>query len=329
MKNRVTTQDHLEAIFVDHNKLAVTHAKTYADCQKAIVHAMGGVIRSRKKLFSRRGNRAFCWSYETKVGKDLRSCMQYDIREIERHFPKHRFHPLYVLYKRYFARFYGWVGWPDSETVEDLNKAVDKVRAWARSKGFKRRLDNMRRTERANWSQVRKLLRAHRAAKSKSLSIRLDVGYVSTHANGSFHALDVTYAEAVGHRAQLLSFLRYGPFKKVLTGYVWKMEYGLEKGFHIHIAVLMDGQKVCKDITIAAAIGEHWKKVITAGRGGYFSCNQKKEAYERCGLGNLARDDDEKWLYLEESLRYLTKEDLFIRMNAPPKARTFGVGGVY
>lgn len=329
MTHRVITQDHLDGIFVAHNKLVITHAKTHADCLKAIVGVVGRVIRTRSKLFNCRGKRAFCRSYETKVGKEIRECLRYDTREIDRYFPKHRFHPFYMIFKRYFGKHYGDIGWQNQEYVDELNAAVDKVRAWARGEGFARRLDNMRRTERKSWSKVRRMLREQRQKYSKSLSIRLDLGYVSKHANGSFQALDISYKEAVEHRAQLVDYICDGPFKEVLTGYVWKMEYGLEKGFHLHLGLLMNGQKVCKDITIAAKVGKHWVDVITGGRGGCFNCNQKKEAYERCALGNIARDDDETWMYVDEAYRYLTKEDLFIRMKVPPKARAFGVGGIY
>lgn len=326
---RAITQDDLDGIWDVNNKLYITHARTHVASLKSIVDLMGRVIRSRSPLYWEATGWAAHSMEETKLGKLIRSSLSIDLKELERHFPKHRFHPFFVIYKRYFSKFYGRWDWRDRSLVHQLNAAVEKVRAWGRGRGIKRRLDNMRRTERANWRQARKLLGAQRLAYSKTLAIRLDLGYVSTHSNGSFRSAGVTYAEAAGHRAQFLDYLRDGSFKDVRTGYVWKMEYGMEKGFHLHIALLMDGQKVCKDISIATALGEHWKTVITGGKGGYFNCNQKKEAYKRCGLGNLSRHDDVMWEDLEEAVRYLTKQDLFIRLKVPPKARTFGVGGVY
>lgn len=47
------------------------------------------------------------------------------------------------------------------------------------------------------------------------------------------------------------------------VGYVWKLEYGIDKGFHYHMMI--------QDINIAKMIGEYWAAVITHYRGLYYS----------------------------------------------------------
>lgn len=68
---------------------------------------------------------------------------------------------------------------------------------------------------------------------------------------------------------------------------------------------------------------------MTKGRGMFFSCNKNKEMYERSGIGMVDRSDEEKWKAVHEALRYLTKQDLYLRFRSGPRIRTFGVGGPY
>lgn len=131
------------------------------------------------------------------------------------------------------------------------------------------------------------------------------------------------------HRDAFVAFLRNGPYSKHLAGYIWRLECGFEKGSHFHMAIFFDGQALAKDITIADALGHYWKTRASGGQGMYFSCNKNKEAYERCGIGMVARNDDTTWSNVEEAMFYLTKQDYYLRFRPAKGVRTFGCGGPY
>ncbi|CCH14268.1 hypothetical protein SMD_3755 [Stenotrophomonas maltophilia D457] len=103
----------------------------------------------------------------------------------------------------------------------------------------------------------------------------------------------------------------------------------MEKGGHFHMAIFFNGQELAKDITIADALGHYWKNTVTGGNGMYFSCNKNKEAYERCGIGMVPRNDDMAWANVEDAMFYLTKQDYYLRFRPAKGIRTFGSGGPY
>jgi hypothetical protein len=100
------------------------------------------------------------------------------------------------------------------------------------------------------------------------------------------------------------------------VGYAWKMEYGLDKGFHFHILFFFDGSQVHKDIIIARMIGEHWEKDITGGKGLYYNCNAFKADYEEnLGIGMINHFDTElRENLINEAAVYLIKTDLYSRV---------------
>jgi hypothetical protein len=258
--------------------------------------------------------------------------MQADIRAIDAQFPSHRHSPFYTLYKRYIGGLQPYIVrdrlFP--EDVPLLNKAVSKIRAFAKSPSLQKRLKNLKRCERENASTCRNLLSELRKRYSKLLVVRLDLEYFSEFCPGaSFKGQPMQLKEVQQNRDDFLTLLRKGPLSEHLAGYIWKMEYGFEKGHHFHFALFFDGQAVCKDISIGDWLGNLWKQEITKGKGMFFNCNKKKETYRRCGIGMVSRGDNEKWSALEDAVRYLTKVDLYLRFRTPGRTRTFGTGGPY
>src|SRR5690606_5027911 len=47
-------------------------------------------------------------------------------------------------------------------------------------------------------------------------------------------------------------------YKKDLVGYIWKLDYSIEKNFHYNVIYFLDGEKYQNDIEIADSIGKLW-----------------------------------------------------------------------
>lgn len=308
----------------------ITHQMDAVFEVRRIVDMMGKLIKSKGPVFKtfEKGGRTFI--HRTQLSDSILLCMKADLAAIDAHFPRHRHSPLYILFKRFFGRIHLMGGRLYPEELPMVNEAIAKVRAFAKGKALGLHLKDLKRSERANSGSCNELLEELRRQYSKVLALRIDFGYISTFCPGvGFKGHAMTFEQAKLHRDKLLKFVRKGPYSKHLAGYMWKMEYGFEKGYHFHMAFFFDGQKLSKDINIADAIGAYWKDEVTEGKGMYFNCNKKKEEYEHCGIGTVSRTDDTKWAYLEEAMRYLTKVDLYLRFRAGKGARTFATSSVY
>lgn len=328
MSSQVAFLTDLSPIWLEDGQRCITRQINCVQDVKRIVKTMAQVLRSKEDLFTvyQLGGRTRVRA--TRLGQAFFHCARVDLREIARHYPRHRFSPLYTIFKRYGRGLAEGSEQLAPHMVEGLNAAVEKIRAFGRGRALRRRLENLSRCERANRRAASKLLSEVRDQYSKLLAIRIDLGYFSEYGPSGFGAQTVTLREAQAHRDLFLSYLRRGPFAHRLVGYIWKLESAFEKGFHYHVAVFLDGQQVHKDITIGDMLGEHWK-AVTEGKGVYFNCNKNKEAYRECGIGMLNRSDDLAWGYLGNAVHYLTKVDLYLRFQAPARVRTFGLGGPY
>lgn len=80
-----------------------------------------------------------------------------------------------------------------------------------------------------------------------------------------------------------------------MKGYIVKFEYGVDKGFHAHFLVFLDGsrRKGSSHVYLTKKLGEYWKNTITKGRGDYWipydsSADRMREAVEGVwGEGNV------------------------------------------
>ena len=108
-----------------------------------------------------------------------------------------------------------------------------------------------------------------------------------------------------------------------IVGYIWKLEYGIKKGYHYHFIFFMDGNIYKQDTYFANLLGKLWKK-ITQDKGTYHSCNHNKGAYKKLAIGMLVHDDQEKVDTLFSVVDYITKVDQFIIEKTLTNLRTFG-----
>jgi len=210
-----------------------------------------------------------------------------------------------------------WYGWL-TDFVKDLRSAV-------RGDAFQRELLNRRKqtekNHRAGSCYIDKIFEK----RSKVLVIRLDlvVGGESPDGRGITQTVDLTQA-----RAEFSKFLRYLRANFPLIGYLRELEYGLHTGYHFHLLIFLDGHLKRDGIGIAQKLGEHWKNVISEGRGRYWNCNERPQDYERFALGMTHRSDALKRKDLiDKVLDYLTRKRFWMRLEGVKK--TFGKGQLY
>jgi hypothetical protein len=121
-----------------------------------------------------------------------------------------------------------------------------------------------------------------------------------------------------------------------LLGYIWKLEYGVTRGYHYHVIFFFDGSIRRGDISIGKQIGEHWNENITQGRGAYFNVNGSKCRYQNDIRGAVNYSDTEARKGLMYLAKYFSKPDYFMRLELPKKYqngskqlyRTLGKGQV-
>lgn len=279
--------------------------------------------------------------YPTKGGDalydQLRRYLKYDLRAIRAVFPQHGFSPYFDLFERHLG---------DRQQIRelifrgdghDLNRVIHSLRWEARKDAFKRVVDNHTRAARKNGQSALRYIRALFETYSRLRVVRLDLTYQRPYMTTSLglstgrHTLDdpITAEDVVRHRESFLHYLR-ASFPS-MVGYIWKIEHGVYKSFHMHWIVFLDGHEVVKDEFIGRAMGDHWRDVITGGRGSYWNVNAVKDGYRKRGLlgiGEINWFDDAKRGALERVALYLAKCDYFVRLEAPGLDRIFGKGGM-
>jgi hypothetical protein len=112
--------------------------------------------------------------------------------------------------------------------------------------------------------------------------------------------------------------------KEEMIGYIWKLEYGKNKGYHYHTLFFLDGNKHQKDEILGDVFGKAWLE-ITQGKGSYYNCNASKYLYKRLGIGMLHHDNLAGFSALKEIAVYFTKVDQFLFLPPGERGKTFGV----
>lgn len=108
-----------------------------------------------------------------------------------------------------------------------------------------------------------------------------------------------------------------------IAGYIWKLEYGIQKGYHYHFIFFMDGNIHKQETYFVGQLIKLWKD-ITLNKGYYYSCNHNKGSYRKLAIGTLVHDDQEKINALYMVVDYITKVDQFIIEKTLKNQRTFG-----
>lgn len=146
---------------------------------------------------------------------------------------------------------------------------------------------------------------------SRLLVLRVDLAYGQDEC--------VTFDELESDLYRLQNNARHNTLFDEMLGYVFKIEYGMEKKLHVHALFFFNGHKHKCDVYLAQQIGNYWNTVITLGRGCYWNCNQGKGTYKHLGIGDIHFSDAVKRDNLMIAVEYLCKkhQQLIKPHNAP------------
>ncbi|UYZ84863.1 inovirus Gp2 family protein [Entomomonas sp. E2T0] len=156
---------------------------------------------------------------------------------------------------------------------------------------------------------------------SRLLVIRVDLSYQQ---NSS-----ISYEDFRTDVDYFIKLIPSNPAFKDLVGYIWKLEHGNDKGYHVHLLLFYDGAKRWSDYYITQQIGELWQNDITLGRGLYFNCNtpKQKNSYLNCYLGMVHRSEQQKIeCIIAQGVSYLVKIDEYLRLTKLNRRRVLGKG---
>ena len=167
---------------------------------------------------------------------------------------------------------------------------------------------------------------------SRLLVVRIDLAYRKDIDTPFLNDEEIyqKYWQAKVDREHLFRNMRSNSIFNHMIGYIWRLEYGEDKGFHNHMIFFFDGSQVREDITIAIKIGEYWVNNITQGRGLYYNCNAYKDEYQYCGIGMINWNNFELIANLKRAAEYLAKPDDYMTayMQNMDIGRTFGRGTI-
>lgn len=291
------------------------------------------VFGSREQVRERRATRTVSGKFLT-----FACCANLSyLDNIRQTFPNHRLSPYIKIYfeqvgklsieRQINDRDWGRYSSVNKANFEFLNALVQAIRSDARAKSFKKLRDGFRRRAAKNRRSLRLYANKMFEVYSRILVLRIDFGYRHDVYAGTricFQS-NMAVSRVVTDRNKLIEDIKKR-YKNSFIGYVWKLEYGLRKGFHYHFVLMLDGSKVREDITIAKDIGEYWRICVTKGEGLYFNCNASVARYRKCGIGMVSHFDQIKRDGLDAAMKYLTKPDFYIQASLPSRARTLGKG---
>jgi hypothetical protein len=204
------------------------------------------------------------------------------------------------------------------ELARDINNALYAFLREFKGKAHRKRLKNLERVESRNQRSIATYVNSLFDQHAKLLVIRFDISYRKAY----YDQLTLDFVTDDRN-----SYLRRVQNKyPALVGYIWKLEYGVDRRFHTHITFIFNGAVHQQDISLGRALGEVWED-MTDNNGSYFNCQVRREEYRGWGtdgIGMVHYSDTAKRLKLINALSYLTKLDTQILAVLPAGRRTFG-----
>lgn len=219
---------------------------------------------------------------------------------------------LHLIHERYLDSDVG------DELARDINNALYAFLREFKSQAHRKCLNNLKRVEGRNQHSISTYVNSLFDQHAKLLVIRLDIGYRKAYYDQL--TLDLVTNDLNGYLRRIQN--KY----PALVGYIWKLEYGVDRRFHTHITFIFNGAVHQKDISLGIALGDVWED-MTDNNGTYFNCQIRREDYQRRrtdGVGMVHYSDTNKRINLINALNYLTKLDTQILAVLPVGRRIFG-----
>lgn len=215
--------------------------------------------------------------------------------------------------------------------VGHLNAVIDEIRREGRGEAFNEWKSKLLRQPNENEGRLWSLVLACLNANHHISVLRVDLGYAQYYCDRELSGEQaVEYHDVRAHRIALRRFLKRDLKKCVKAprackgmAFAIKMEFGLDKTYHFHVIVILNGDAVGQDASVAQAICDFWRDTITTGKGGAYNCN--KATYEYPGIGSIRyHGEDDKLDNLKDIVvPYVTKADYYVSMTKPEGHRSF------
>lgn len=149
--------------------------------------------------------------------------------------------------------------------AEAFNAIVAILRRDWTEKGYKTRFRRRVRESRERSKQYQAHVDAWFGELATIIVLRVDLYYKKEHWD------EITLDDVTVDLDHLYANFRCNKIFKGRRGYIAKIEYGLGKGFHVHMIFLYDTEhkQAIRHVFLAKQIGEYWVNTITKGRGDY------------------------------------------------------------
>lgn len=298
-----------------------------------IEKATTAIAASHEEIFKSRKTAKEQYLELTNIGAQLFLASRIDAEKIPNELENHALSPIFnafkeacyeIQIKNKLAHKKSHEKWTPEES-RVLIELANRIKEKTKKGNFRTALNNHRRSSNKNTRESIKYIRSLFSNHARILALRIDLGYQRS--IKAKHQSSRLLETAKTQRSEMFKHLK-SHFKSSLLGYIWKLEYGLEKGYHYHVMLFLDGSQKRQDVTIAKIIGEHWNNEITKGEGNYFNCNAQKEKYGKyLGIGMISHADHEKVRNLEKAATYLSKADYYASL-ITKGGRTFGKGNM-
>ncbi|EMF4711966.1 inovirus-type Gp2 protein, partial [Providencia stuartii] len=142
------------------------------------------------------------------------------------------------------------------EHVQWLNEVFREFQSTLKSPDYKKQVRAFEQGAQKNYRRAQQYIDSLYQRYSKLLVVRVDLSYKS----GICHRVKAHHLRQ--HRQALYKAINRDRLFSCCVGYILKLEFGMEKGFHYHALFFFDGQKVRRDITLGKHIGELWQERI-------------------------------------------------------------------
>jgi hypothetical protein len=238
-------------------------------------------------------------------------------------------HAFFELRSKFKYNFKAYSREGADNNVKDVNAYVRGLYAHLNSGEFKKTERNHRRAAEKNFRSTSKYIDDILNCCSRLLVVRVDLGYSGEESDlisREGYEVHSYHPEICEHRKSLFKALSKKDSPISMVGYACKLEYGIRKGFHFHVMLLLDGSKHREHLTMGIRVGELWQQV-TCGKGHYWNC-VPRPWHNVDGTGRLDYYDLEKLQEVKKAASYLTKIDRWVRAYLPGDKRSFYKGVV-
>lgn len=213
---------------------------------------------------------------------------------------------------------------------DSLNNLVRSFRILAKDAGFRGALANWRGKQVARCKSLSKYVNKLFEDYSKILVVRVDLhlGKMSIPILKQKPEAGLKQIEYLLKR--FFNNQRHNKLFEHKIGYIVKIEYAPQRGFHVHCAFFFDGHQCQNDSYYSNAIGWYWVNQITGGHGTFYDCNRPKNKakYKKLGIGLIHYADMEKRANLMLALAYLAKKDSHLTYEVTAKQKMLRMGQI-